>query len=149
MKRAKQASSPARLAMPSFADIQANFIETINNGPAALDQSMFAGPVDRVLLGLKAHANTISYARLIALEQTFPLTWFTMDDALFNSLSRDYIEMPEAQALDSNHIGKSFADFIATKDIAAHFVDLARIEWAWFEIYHASDWPPLMLVMRF
>ena len=60
--------------MLSLKAAQANFIATINDGPDALDHSLFDGPIDRVMLGLKAHANTISHARLVALEETFPLT---------------------------------------------------------------------------
>ena len=50
--------------MLSLEAIEANFIDTINNGPDVLDPALFAGPLDRVLIGLKTHANTISHARL-------------------------------------------------------------------------------------
>ena len=59
--------------MLSLEAIEAKFIDTINNGPDVLDPALFAGPLDRVLIGLKTHANTISHARLTALEATFRL----------------------------------------------------------------------------
>ena len=58
--------------MSSLDRAQANFIATINDGPDALDPELFSGPIDRVLLGLKAHANTISHARLVALKRLSP-----------------------------------------------------------------------------
>jgi hypothetical protein len=93
---------------------QANFVATINQGPDALDPTLFAGPINRVLLGLKAHANTINHARLVALEDSFPLTRQEMGEAAFNTLSRDYVETDEARACDSNSIGRHFADFLTT-----------------------------------
>jgi hypothetical protein len=129
--------------MLSLADAQANFVETINNGPTALDLELFAGPIDRVMLGLKAHANTISHARLVALEECFPLTRAELGDADFNKLSRSYVETAPARAADNNGIGRPFLNFLRVAGQAAHIVELAEIEWSWQESYHAEDLPPL------
>jgi hypothetical protein len=131
--------------MLSFEAMQANFIATINDGPDALDQSLFGGPIDRVMLGLKAHANTISHARLVALEETFPLTRQALGDERFNQLSRAYVETPEARACDANGIGKTFPDFLQTREADQSIVELANIEWAWLESYHAAEAVPLAL----
>lgn len=131
--------------MPSLASTQANFIATINQGPDALDQTLFAGPIDRVLLGLKAHANTISHARLVALEESFPLTRQEMGDAAFNARSRDYVETDEAKASNIAAIGQAFAAFLKLCGIENALVDLAAIEWAWLESYHAAEAEPLSL----
>ena len=101
--------------MLSLRAAQANFITTINDGPDALDQTLFAGPIDRVMLGLKAHANTISYARLVALEETFPLTRQALGDEQFNQLSRGYVETPKARACDANAIGFDFPRFLTAR----------------------------------
>jgi hypothetical protein len=118
---------------------QANFIITINEGPDALDGRLFAGPIDRVFLGLKAHANTISHARLVALEETFPLTRQALGDAAFNSLSREFIETKAARASDNNGIGRGFSGYLRRSGSVPEIEDLAAIEWAWLESYHASD----------
>jgi hypothetical protein len=130
--------------MLSLAEAQTNFIETINSGPGALDPALFSGPIDRVLLGLKAHANTISHARLVALEQTFPLTLREMGDATFNALSRDYVETTDARAADSNAIGEAFPAFLRTHNVAIAHCELAEIEWRWLESYHAAEAISLM-----
>jgi hypothetical protein len=98
--------------MPSLADIQNSFIATINDGPSVLDPELFAGPIDRVLLGLKAHANTINHARLVALEETFPLTRKHIGDEAFNQLSRDFVETDAARCCDNEGIGRPFPDFL-------------------------------------
>jgi hypothetical protein len=125
--------------MLSHAEAQANFIETINNGPTALDPALFAGPIDRVMLGLKAHANTISHARLVALEDTFPLTLREIGEVTFNIMSRDYVETAAARAADINAIGRAFPSFLREQNMAMAHCELAEIEWHWLQSYHAAD----------
>jgi hypothetical protein len=124
---------------------QNDFIQTINDGPAALNPELFSGPIERVLLGLKAHANTISHARIVALEQTFPLTRNAMGDARFNALCRDYCETEQARRASNNQIGESFASYLEAQNVAAENSDLCRIEWAALECYHAPEYAHLTM----
>ena len=126
--------------MPSLSEAQRNFVATINDGPDALDATLFIGSPERIILGLKAHANTISHARLVALEQSFPLTRVEVGEVLFNALSREYVETAEAKACDLAHIGRHFAKFFShslpsssEEGHNAAICDLAKIEWAWLE----------------
>lgn len=127
--------------MSSFADAQTNFVDTINDGPDRLDPALFAGPPDRILLGLKAHANTISHARIVALEETFPFTRQHLGDTAFNAIARNFVERAAARANDANRIGLGFPDCLS--DPATR--ELAQIEWAWLESYHAAEAVPLTL----
>lgn len=127
--------------MPSLRDAQTNFIDTINDGPDRLDPALFAGAVDRVMLGLKAHANTISHARIVALEETFPLTRQHLGDAIFNKIAREHVETAAARVSDPNRIGLHFPDIL--DDVQT--IELAKIEWAWLESYHAAEAVPLTL----
>jgi len=131
--------------MPSLLEAQRNFVGTINEGPSALDPALFVGDADRIILGLKAHANTISHARLVALEQSFPMLHLELGDSAFNSLSREYVETPAARAFDLNDTGKGFVAFLERCEIAAAMIDLAAIEWAWLESFHAADAMPIGL----
>jgi hypothetical protein len=125
--------------MLSLSEAQGNLIETINNGPDRLDPMLFAGPQSRILLGLKAHANTISHARLVALEETFPLTREHIGGVAFNQLSREYVDGAQARTLDSSRIGQYFSAFLRSFPVNAAASQLAAIEWAWLESYHAAD----------
>jgi hypothetical protein len=129
------------IIMPSLDDVQAIFIETINKGPDKLDPFLFAGPPNRVLLGLKAHANTISHARIVALEETFPLTRQHLGGAAFNTLAREFLETDIAKASDANNIGHTFPEMLS--DPVA--IELAQVEWAWLESYNAAEAVPLTL----
>ncbi len=127
-----------------FEDGQNNFIDTINQGPNALDPDLFDGPIDRVMLGLKAHANTISHARLIALEETFPMTREAMGEDIFNDLTREYVELDHVKMHDNSQLGIGFEKFIRPT-CAPEIADLAAIEWAWLDSYNAAEAEPLSL----
>lgn len=126
---------------------QDNFVDTINHGPAMLDPELFFGPSDRVLLGLKAHANTISHARLVALEDSFPRTRQAMGDARFNMVSREYCQAAAARETPVNLIGEGFANFLKGEGEGGSVIDLARIEWAWLISYHAAEAQAMELSM--
>lgn len=127
--------------MHLLSDMQANFIDTINDGPDRLSPTLFAGPPARILLGLKAHANTVSYARLLALEETFPLTRQHLGDTTFNVAARQFVETAVARGSDANRIGAGFPSCLSDPVT----FELAQIEWAWLESYHAADAAPLTL----
>ena len=127
-----------------FEEGQNNFIDTINQGPNALNPDLFDGPIDRVMLGLKAHANTISHARLIALEETFPMTREAIGEDVFNELTREYVELDRVKMHDNGQLGVHFEAFIRPT-CAPEFADLAAIEWAWLDSYNAAEAGPLTL----
>lgn len=131
--------------MTDLADDQARIVAVLQQGPSAFPQGMFLGDGSRALLGLKAHANTISHARLVALEQTYPRTLGFIGHEAFNTLSRAFIELPEVRPRKLMHIGKGFSDYLAGHSSDGLASDLAAIEWAWLESYHAGDARALQL----
>lgn len=120
---------------------QAAIAATLLNGPDHLPVGLFAGDESAVLRGLRVHANTISHARLIALEETFPRTREYVGAREFNLLSRAFVEAGRARGRSLTDIGADFADWLSD-GVAA---DVARAEWAWLESYHAAEAPPLAL----
>lgn len=122
-------------------DAQAAIAATLLHGPDHLPAGLFAGSEGDVLRGLRVHANTISHARLVALEDTFPHTRAYLGDAEFNRLSRAFLDAGGARYRPLADIGKGFADMLVDP-VAA---DLARIEAAWLAAYHAADAPALEL----
>lgn len=131
--------------MPSLADGQSYFIACLQKGPAHFPDDMFAEDAERALLGLKAHANTVSHARLVALENAYPKLHEHMGHEPFHVISRDYIEQDHILTCDMNNIAKDFADFLTKRDLGETEVDLARIEWAWIKSYHSAEAEPLAL----
>lgn len=120
---------------------QAAIAATLLRGPEHLPADLFAGERTAVLRGLRVHANTISHARLVALEDTFPRTRDYLGAAAFNQTSRDFIDGGGARFHSLAHIGASFPGWLADPVVG----DLARVEWAWLESYHAPDAAALTL----
>ncbi|WP_417620634.1 putative DNA-binding domain-containing protein [Parasphingorhabdus sp.] len=131
--------------MPSLAESQARFIACLQKGPAHFPDDLFMQSADRALLGMKAHANTISHARLVALEDSYPKLHTHMGHETFHAVSRDYIEQDHILACDLNRIAADFAVFLSDRGHDSSTVDLARIEWAWLESYRSAEAAPLLL----
>tara|TARA_R110002033_G_scaffold28430_1_gene63551 strand:- start:40 stop:768 length:729 start_codon:yes stop_codon:yes gene_type:complete len=131
--------------MPSLAEGQARFVACLQKGPSHFPDDLFAEDKARALLGLKAHANTISHARLVALENAYPKLHEHMGHKRFHSLSRDYIEQDHILTCDLNRIAAGFTDFLENRKCDGTEIDLARVEWAWIESYHAAEAEPLSL----
>lgn len=120
---------------------QAAVAATLLHGPGHLPSGLFAGDDGAVLRGLRVHANTVSHARLVALEESFPRTRDYLGEAEFNRLSRAFVDGGGAQGRPLTDIGAGFPDWLTDPRAA----DLARIEWLWLESYHAAEAPALEL----
>ncbi|QJB69560.1 DNA-binding domain-containing protein [Parasphingorhabdus halotolerans] len=131
--------------MPSLAESQSRFIACLQKGPAHFPDGMFTETKDRALLGLKAHANTVSHARLVALENAYPKLHEHMGHEQFHAISRDYIDQPHILTCDMNTIAADFADFLSAQGAGGTEIDLAHIEWAWLQSYHSQESVPLAL----
>jgi hypothetical protein len=123
---------------------QRAMMAAIDYGPVHLPDDLFLGPAERVLAGMLVHANTISHARLVALEDTFPRTLAHLGHAAFNQLARTFAEQPAVTAQALAMIGAGFDGFLAAQG-HADAADLARFEWLWLTVYHAADAEPLEL----
>ncbi len=131
--------------MPALLDMQRAMQAVIGRGPALLQADMFAGPPERVLLGLKAHANTISHARLISLEESFPETRERLGTEGFNRLSRAYVEAGRGCGEPLALIGRDFLAWLADATAGPEVLIFAEFEWAWLEAYGAADAEPLSM----
>jgi hypothetical protein len=129
----------------NFAAGQAGFVAALQRGPSAVPPGLFSGTAERTILGLKTHANTISHARLVALEETYPRLRSRLGEADFNALSRRFVERPDVMQCSLLQIGQTFPDYLMEEERDAQSVDLARIEWNWLESYHAPDAEALTL----
>lgn len=125
--------------MGALRDIQNAMMDAIEKGPEHVRFGDFKGHKNAILRGLSVHANTISHARLVALEETFELTRAWLGEGEFNALSREYLEHNESAGLRLADIGKGFAAFLRGRNQDHIAIDLARYEWAWLQTYGAPD----------
>lgn len=120
-------------------------MRALDLGPAHLPEGLFAAGRERALLGMKVHANTISHARLVALEDTFPRTRTMLGHEMFNRISRDFLDWPGVTSRPLARIGETFPSFIEGRGDARDAAGLAAFEWLWLEAYLAADAPALTL----
>lgn len=132
--------------MRSLDATQAAMAATLAYGPAYCPADLFAGPPPRVLLGLKAHANTISHGRLKALEAIFPLLHEEMGADAFNIMCHSFIDTGPALAEPLAGIGNSLPSFMRQTGLPAAQIDIARLELAWLASACAADAPALAVV---
>ena len=124
---------------------QTAMMRAIDLGPSKLPDGLFAGSHARVLTGMKVHANTISHARLVALEDTFPRTRALLGHERFNEHSRRFAGLPGVTARTLARIGTSFPGFLGETGETCAAVDLAAFEWLWLEAYHVAEGQALQL----
>lgn len=122
-------------------DAENSLITTIREGPESLDPDLFEGPIDRILLGLRTHANTIHRARLRVLEHCFANSRSALGDADFRKASDAYVDTFEGRASDLNNIGRGFPTFLRSQAEYTDIADIADQEWAMFSRAQAIQLP--------
>lgn len=127
--------------MPPLEQVQRAMMHAIAGGPEQVPGDLFAGGRDSALRGLSVHANTITHARLVALEDTFPHTRAVLGDAAFNALSRGYVDGGGIGRQPLALIGRSFPDWLADHADFGTAAEIARFEWTWLQCYHAAEAP--------
>ena len=89
------------------------------------------------------------YASLIdVLAARFRVTARLVGEAFFRAMARAYVQQEPPSSPVLIRYGAGFADFIAGFPPASpvpYLADIARLEWAWHEAYHAADAEPLPL----
>jgi hypothetical protein len=119
--------------------VQRAVMRAIALGPDHMPDGLLEGSRDRALRGLSVHANTISHARLVALEETFPRTRRHLGDAAFNGISRGFCDGGQAGAAPFAQIGRDFPAWLAASGQPGTVTTLARFEWAWLDCHHARE----------
>ncbi|WP_265563577.1 HvfC/BufC family peptide modification chaperone [Sphingomicrobium arenosum] len=115
--------------------------DTLAHGPARLPADLLAGPRAAQLRGLKAYANTISHARHVALEDSYPRLRDAMGHGAFHDAARAFFLAREPRRRPLRLIGAGFAETLT----APAQRDLARAEWLWLEAHGAPDAPAVGL----
>lgn len=122
-------------------NLQQQMADAIQGGPTCLPDDLLAGTRPSQFRALKAYANTISHARFVALEETYPLTRQHLGEEAFHAVATHFLDGPHPRSQALRLIGDGFAEML---DSAAAR-DLANIEWAWLESHGAADAPAMLL----
>ena len=122
-------------------DALAGLHQALRFGPGHCPPNLFDGSVPAIVRGLKAHANNISHARHVALEETYPRLVGLIGLKEFHAAAEAFLERDGVCSRALDGIGEGLEQLL---DHAAHR-NLARAEWAWLETFHAAEGEALTL----
>lgn len=94
------------------------------------------------------YRNNVEISLTGALAETYPVVKRLVGDDFFNGLAHAYIEKNRPASPVLSEYGYAFASFIDTFQPAAslpYLGDVARLERAWLDAYHAEDTVPLKI----
>lgn len=100
----------------------------------------------RLERAIEVHRNTVRHALLAALRETFPAVRVAVDEDYFDALAAEFVAAHPPRSPVMQEYGGDFAsfidDFVPLQDWP-WLADLARIDWARREAYHAADADPM------
>lgn len=92
------------------------------------------------------YRNNVVAGLVEALKAAFPAARRIAGDEFFAAMARVYVSLAPPRTPVMLDYGESFPDFIGTFEPAkcvAYLADVARLERAWVEAYHAAEAPPI------
>ncbi|MEM7620239.1 MAG: DNA-binding domain-containing protein [Pseudomonadota bacterium] len=113
--------------------------------PESLGQTSQSEPS---LKRFNVYRNNVSISLIEVLADTFPVVQQLVGEAFFKAMANIFVSqhLPSSPVL--LHYGETFPDFVRDFEPAKSspfLPDVARLEWAWCQSYHAKDSQPLSL----
>jgi hypothetical protein len=132
----------------SLADVQTEFAEALRDPSAEMPAGVSGPDGAPAPRRFAVYRNNVVVGLVNAVASAFPAVKRIVGDDFFTAMARIYVvaEPPSSPVLMD--YGVTFADFIASFEPAAslpYLSDIARIERAWREAYHAEEATPLGL----
>jgi putative DNA-binding protein len=132
--------------VPSLAERQADFAAALLDPACPAPLGLVGPDGEDSPRRFAVYRNNVSVALIDALEANFPATCRIVGEEFFGAMARAYalLEPPASPILLD--YGAGFPGFIARfapADSLPYLADVARIERAWTEAYHAADSRPL------
>ena len=123
--------------MPSLARTQSELLDAILDVRAAMASA-----------GLEAYRRNVNAAWSGALAAAYPVVRRLVGEAFFAEAAARHAAANPSRSADLHEYGEPFASFLevyAPARSLAYLPDVARLEWACHQSYHAADAPPFDL----
>jgi hypothetical protein len=94
------------------------------------------------------YRNNVAVSLIASIAARYPVTRRLVGEEFFRAMARAYVAENKPATPVLIHYGQGFPDFIAAFEPArdiSYLADVARLENAWVEAYHAADATPLAL----
>jgi len=117
--------------------MQSSLLKRSDDAEALVADSVF-DPVNR----LQLYRNNLVISLTEALSAVYPVVQRLVGADFFRVACREYIPQHPPRQASLHEFGKDFAAFIQTYEPAAslaYLADIAALEWAWHQAYHAAE----------
>ncbi len=125
----------------------ASFAEALTDPAAPIPQfALGRGGIPRKRFAV--YRNNVAVGLIGALEARFPVTRRLVGDEFFRGMARAFVFAHKPPTPVLIHYGRDFPDFVeafAPAQNLPYLGEVARLEDAWVESYHAAEAAPLML----
>lgn len=94
------------------------------------------------------YRNNVMVSLIDALAQTYPVVQALVGETFFRAMAAVYARAHPPRSPVMAWYGQTFAEFVASflpASTVPYLSDVARLEWAQVQAYHAADLPPLAL----
>lgn len=129
-----------------FAASQSAFADALLNADRPVPHGITTARGDADAARFAVYRNNVFVGLTRALAQHFPVTERLVGSGFFAAMARAYAQDHKPTSPMIIGYGGDFPDFIASFQPAktlAYLPDVARVETAWMQAYHAADTPPL------
>lgn len=126
--------------------VTADFGEALFNPDAATPEGLVGPDGQTAPKRFNVYRNNVIVSLTEALGRTFPAMKTLLGDEYFGALARVFIVAHPPQSPVLMWYGSDFAGFVEGFPPLADYpylADVARVEWAWLQAYHAADVEPL------
>ena len=127
--------------MPSLHSLQADFVRGLHGDSSALDAWVGDGEFTAAeRLGI--YRNNYRLSLRGALADVYPVVHKLVGDGFFAFAADKFVPQYPSRSGNLHDFGAEFPDFLGALPEASELVylpDVARLEWAWHEAFHAAD----------
>ncbi len=132
--------------MPTPDDAQAAFARAVLDVDQPVPEGVRSHLRTRPLKRFGVYRNNILMSLTGVLQGRFPVVSRLLGDEFFCAAARAYVSLSPPVSPVLMRYGATFADFLDNfepVDDLPYLGDVARLEWAWSQAYHAADQRPL------
>lgn len=128
--------------MPHWPDLQKSFAKALFDPTCPAPTGMIAANGSSAETRFNVYRNNVAIGLRNALRESFPVVCRLVGDDFFTAMALEYARAEPPRSPVMLWYGSTFPDFIERFAPAAalpYLADVARIERAWLEAYHAAD----------